>query len=222
MPTDLPATYGASRARITGLVRDLPQDDLARTVPGCPDWTVQDLVAHCVGVAADAVAGNGPAGDFDEWTAAQVSKRRGTPLADVLAEWDTLGIESALPSLPGYFGAILTVDLVTHEHDLRGAVGRTDPDDDHVRFAARGYARTLGARVDETGLPALQLGGVATAGSGEPGATVRASTYELFRALAGRRSEAQVRAYEWEGDPAPYLAILSPFGPLPAADVIEG
>ena len=46
-------------------------------------------------------------------------------------------------------------------------------------------------------------------------------SFEFFRALAGRRSTAQVLAYDWSGDPAPYLPVLNHFGPLPDEDVIE-
>jgi hypothetical protein len=37
----------------------------------------------------------------------------------------------------------------------------------------------------------------------------------------GRRSEAQVRRYDWEGDPAPFLGVYSLFGPPPSDDVLE-
>ena len=45
-------------------------------------------------------------------------------------------------------------------------------------------------------------------GEGEPEVEVEASTFELFRSFGGRRSEAQIRALPWTGDPGPYLAML--------------
>ena len=46
-----------------------------------------------------------------------------------------------------------------------------------------------------------------------------APQHEWARALTGRRSAAQVAAYDWSADPAPYLDLLSPFGPLRDTDV---
>ena len=45
-------------------------------------------------------------------------------------------------------------------------------------------------------------------------ATVSTTEFELFRALAGRRSRAQVEGYDWTGDRTPYLDVLCVFGPL--------
>ena len=219
MPTDFVALYATARDRFTGLVREVPESDFDRTVPGCPNWTARDLVAHVAGVAADVSTGVLPTTGIDEWTAAQVEKRRGVAVPDLLAEWASTGIEDAIPTLPGPFAGIVVVDLITHEHDLRAAVGRADRDDPATALPIRGYSRPLGAKIDEAGLPALRIeaGDLSfVAGSGEPGATVRGEPYEVFRALAGRRSEADVRALDWDGDPAPYLPIFSAFGALPA------
>jgi hypothetical protein len=51
-------------------------------------------------------------------------------------------------------------------------------------------------------------------GAGPPAATLAGAPFELFRALSGRRSAGQVRSLAWDGDPAPYLDVLSPY-PLP-------
>jgi hypothetical protein len=61
----------------------------------------------------------------------------------------------------------------------------------------------------------------ATTGDGDPGATVSAPEFELFRAMSGRRSRAQVAAFEWQGDSGPYLDVLCVFGPLPDNDVVD-
>jgi predicted ATP-grasp superfamily ATP-dependent carboligase len=55
-------------------------------------------------------------------------------------------------------------------------------------------------------------------GSGPPAVTVTADRYELFRAITGRRSASAIRAYDWSGDPTPYLPIIAPY-PLPADQV---
>jgi hypothetical protein len=42
---------------------------------------------------------------------------------------------------------------------------------------------------------------------------VTTTSYELFRALTGRRSAAQIRSWDWQVDPADYLPLfgLGPF-----------
>jgi hypothetical protein len=50
-------------------------------------------------------------------------------------------------------------------------------------------------------------------GDGEPSATLRTSTYGLFRTLHGRRTVDQVKAMEWSGDPEPWIQNLFLFGP---------
>jgi hypothetical protein len=51
---------------------------------------------------------------------------------------------------------------------------------------------------------------------------VTAAPFELFRALTGRRSPAQVRCFDWSGDPEPYLALcdLWPFT-MRTTDLVE-
>lgn len=219
--------YAESRQRMVELASGLSDDEAARTVPGCPAWSVQDLLAHLAGLCADLGTGTIDGAGTDPWTAVQVADRRERALPEVLAEWQELspGVEALLPQLPGSAGARIVIDLVTHEHDLRGALGRPGARDAAgVELACTAYADRLGRRVTKAGLPAVQLEGGSfshTAGAGEPAATVRADSFELFRALSGRRSAAQVLGYDWDGDAAPYVDIFSNFGPLPADDVLE-
>jgi hypothetical protein len=48
-------------------------------------------------------------------------------------------------------------------------------------------------------------------GEGEPGASLVADRFELFRAITGRRPVEAVRTWDWRGDPSAYLSILSPY-----------
>jgi hypothetical protein len=57
-------------------------------------------------------------------------------------------------------------------------------------------------------------------GAGPPAAVLEAAPFELFRALSGRRSAGQVRALAWDGDPEPYLDVLSPY-PMPRSPLLE-
>ena len=56
----------------------------------------------------------------------------------------------------------------------------------------------------------------------EPAVALVASPFELFRALTGRRSVAQILQLDWPVDPAPYLPAFQ-FGPftLPGSDIVE-
>ena len=64
--------------------------------------------------------------------------------------------------------------------------------------------------------------GSRTVGVGDARSSVRASRFELLRAMTGRRSVAQMRGFEWDGDPDPERLVLSAdlFTP-PVADLHE-
>jgi hypothetical protein len=115
-------------------------------------------------------------------------------------------------------------DVTTHELDVRGALGDTGArDTEGLRYSFERYAGRLGTRVVEAGLPAVALVTAddrVVAGEGEPAATVRASRFDLTRALAGRRSAAQIRAYGWDGDCEAYLAVFSGYGTR-SEDLVE-
>lgn len=124
----LGAAYEASRRRIAALVRAADDDSVGtRTaVPACPGWTVHDVVAHLTGGCADVVAGNIEGAATSEWTAAQLEARRGTPIDEVLAEWEELAptYASWIDDFPGRLRHQAVGDITVHEHDIRGALGR--------------------------------------------------------------------------------------------------
>src|SRR5207245_3870521 len=100
--TDIAAAYADGRARISELVADLDEKEATTVVPGCPDWTVKDVVAHVTGICSDILAGNIGGVTTDPWTAAQVDARRPLPVSQIVAEWSELGpqIEAMVPSFP--------------------------------------------------------------------------------------------------------------------------
>ena len=120
--------YHATRRRVTALVVDLDPNQLATPVPGTPAWTVQDLLAHLSGVAADLVAGNMEGAATDAWTARQVAQRRGRASSELLEEW-----EGNAPAVEAFLAGVdfhpFVVDVFTHEHDLRGALGEPGSSD---------------------------------------------------------------------------------------------
>jgi uncharacterized protein (TIGR03083 family) len=214
-------------------------------VPACPSWTVRDVLAHVTGVAADAVRGRYFAGAADAWrderlaaardawTATQVTARRDRPVGALVAEWAgwaaTLEpmLAGAVPlpaGSPAWLRSAPLADLAVHLHDVRGALGLPgDRDAQATGLGMRIYARWLGQRLDERGRPALRLragGRDWVEGAGPPAAVLEAAPFELFRALSGRRSAGQVRALAWDGDPEPYLDVLSPY-PMPPSPLLE-
>lgn len=222
--------YDQARNRIIDLIEGAPPEALERTVPATPDWTGRQLLAHLAGVPADLLAGNLEGAGTPAWTGPQVAQRADATVADLVAEWR--GSAEAFGELlrngpEGLMGA-LGADVVQHELDLRGLLGAPVPEsaDIAVDKALNFMVGFLDRRVKKAELPALRLSAgnqewTFGPGDTEPGAALATSTVELFRIVAGRRSEAQVRALDWSGDPTPYLPVLSAFGPLAAADVAE-
>ena len=242
---DLAGAYADARRRLGDLLAGLDEAALGTQVPACPAWTVRDLLAHLAGVAAAAAGGtyfpDAPqawndaelTAARDEWTAAQVRSRRGRAAAALTAEWArwAAALEPMLagtvpppPGSPDWLLSAPVADLATHLHDVRGALRLPgDRDAPATGLGLRIYARWLGRRLDQAGRPALQLRvGRRTwvEGSGPPATDLAADAFELFRALSGRRSLDQIRALAWDGDPEPYLDLISPY-PLPGSPLAE-
>ena len=218
--------YAATRVRLTDLLRTLTPEQLEAVVPGTPLWTVLDVARHLAGVADDMGAGRIEGAATDPWTAAQVEARKDASLDEVLAEWEAKGpvVEKLLDEV-GPAANRLVIDVVTHEQDVRGAVGQPGGRDEP---AADWSVQQLVAGVDfairRAGTGPLRIRGGSdewiVGGEGEPVATVTAPAYELLRALIGRRSLAQIRGYEWEGDAESFVELL-PIFPAAATDIIE-
>jgi uncharacterized protein (TIGR03083 family) len=218
------AAYAGCRARITELVTSLSDEDAATPVPTCPRWTVHDVVAHASGVVDDVMNGRLDGVASDPWTAAQVDARRDKTIAEMIAEWEANapGFEGLLDSI-GDPGRQAVADVVTHEHDIRTALGQAGARDSDA--VAIGFGFMAHAFVDALALEGVSLRVEATDGSafGQPdaAATLRGAPFELLRAMTGRRSVAQLRDMEWAGDPDRVLASFA-VGPFrPAEQPIE-
>lgn len=225
---ELGVLYADTRSRIVELVSSLTPDQLATPTPGCPEWTVQDVVAHLTGLGADVEAGNIEGAGTSPWTAKQVADRKGRGIDSLLAEWDQHA--PAVIALLDSVGAPVqrvVFDVAIHEQDIRGALDRPGgTESDAFDFALQGFVGSIDGRLRSRGVPALRiLCGKQEwiLGDGEPAATLTAdSALELHRLISGRRSNRQAAKLAWDGDPTPYLPLLSVFGPLPERDVEEG
>jgi uncharacterized protein (TIGR03083 family) len=216
--------YVEARARVVSVVAGLSDAQAAVAVPGTPRWTVRELVSHLVGGPVDLLAGNLTDAGGESWTQAQVEARRDRSLSELLAEWDEVASDVDKAIRGGHVPAPVSFDVITHEQDLRGALGAPHtPDPQAVRFVTDGFAARVERVAAKAGLPPLQISDPSTAWSRgqDGGVRAEASEFEWFRALPGRRSARQVCAFAWTGDPAPYLDLLSPFGPLHDGDVTD-
>ncbi|MEA2487153.1 MAG: hypothetical protein QOF16_807 [Actinomycetota bacterium] len=235
---DIADLYEEVRDDICEVVAGLEPDMLDTPVPATRGWTIKDVVAHVTADATCVIAGDFPTGFFEAfgessagaqvnaWTARQIQERQGRSLEELLQEWKNSGNELASmmrgekpwpEGLVTFVDRVLLTDATVHQQDILGALGiERARESAPVKVGLSGYIATMGWRLAAASIPPLKfdLGDKTyTAGDAEPGATVRASRFELFRAMSGRRNPEQVRAYEWDGDPEPYIHYFYPYGP---------
>jgi uncharacterized protein (TIGR03083 family) len=211
------AAYDAVRARVVAIVPthcDAP-------VPACPGWRVHEVVAHLAGLCEDWVDRRLDGYASDEWTADHVSRHAHRTCDEILDRWADAATRfaaledqgSELPPSRFAFG-----DAVVHEADLRGATAADRVPDDVVLLGLHGTtARWAHEVLAPAGLPTLHVltpeGPEWWLGTTmDPEAVeVEAPLYEVFRALAGRRSRDQARGWKWSADPEPVIEAGLPF-----------
>ncbi|WP_253671323.1 maleylpyruvate isomerase family mycothiol-dependent enzyme [Streptoalloteichus tenebrarius] len=206
--------YRQARERVTEIARGLGDDELGRTVPACPEWTVREMLAHVVGVAADVVNQRMDGAPGPEWTVRQVEERRDRSVAEDLAEWAGYAerAEATLAANPRI--PLLAHDLVQHEGDLLGALGRGRPPREAWSPLLDNTLAGLARRPELPGALVLATtDGRRVVGAGDPVAELEVDGYELYRAVFGRRSRAQMAAWAWSGDPAAFLDLIPVFPP---------
>lgn len=226
MPTV--ALYREAKATTVALVSGLRLDELGQTCRACPDWSLQDVVAHHVHVVTTHLAGGLPLATYtaivgdddqqranaakarDEWTDEGVVARRGRSLVSLLAEWDR-----AVEALDDE-GAGAALDLVVHLDDIAETLGRPAPEPGELRDAVltlwnRAFVRPrlggIGLTVDLLATDTGRRWGKGAA------PTVSGPTYELLRTVCGRRTRAEAdRALDWGDTPEPARELLPAYG----------
>lgn len=183
-------------------------------VPACPGWSLHDLLAHVTGVMQDFVTGNTEGAPGPDWTAAHVDRFRDAHIESIKSAW-----RAALDKSGPIFrtmGAQLLPDIVTHEFDVRGAIGNdTERESERLGAALHVLASWGDGYYRQAGLPALQIRTDRKhhqVGEGSPQATVTSTVFEASRVLTGRRSEAQLRALDWSVDPSAWVDHMSILG----------
>lgn len=172
--------YIALRRRVIDLIRSVPDEDSVRVVPSCPAWSTSALVAHMMGVNEDILAGRMEGVTTDAWTQAQVDRHTGESLRQLADGWESIAadFDAVLPHIPAPVNSQLVMDAVTHEHDLRHALGSSDARDTDAVHVALGWLLDM-AETKQPGLgQQLSESGVAP--------------FQLLRSLTGRRSMDQI------------------------------
>jgi uncharacterized protein (TIGR03083 family) len=200
--------YVDLRSRVIELLRRAPETRADSQVPHCPAWTVRDVVAHLVGVPEDILAGRMEGVTTDGWTQAQVDRHRAHSLADLVAIWadGITAFDAVLPHIPSPVNSQFVMDAVTHEHDLRHALGEPGARDAEAVHVAVGWLLDMA----ETRAPGMAE---VLVGSG-------VGPFDLLRVLSGRRSVDQITRLGLDGPDIVAMLAGSPLRP-PAIAVDE-
>lgn len=217
-PRGVAGLYQDTRRRIAALLDDHGDAAWGASVPACPGWLVGDVVAHLVAVAEDWAAGTLTGAPTDEQTAEHVSRFAGHDRSELLARWAAAGAELCRRAETD--GLIAPVgDVTSHEHDIRGALGRPgERGSDAVRYASDQVLARL-----RTSVPlriTVEDAEYRCGADEEPEIQLVTTRFEALRWRTGRRSRSQLLAMDWSADPTPILGELCLFGPA-AADLVE-
>ena len=204
--------YKRAHGRITNLVNDGNADT---EVPTCPGWSVKDVIAHLAGFFTAYRSGDPKEAFSPDWGDREVDARKDRSLQECLTEWDEL-LSDPGDLFQSHFGPVAVADVLAHEQDIRTALNQPGARDDENIVPSIDMAFSfVEQKAKAEGLPPLRIVTEdidRTIGEGEPRATLHTSTFELFRALHGRRTVDQVRELDWEGDPDPWMSVFFIFG----------
>ena len=235
------SVYFDVQQRMIAIMESLDPETFDRRVPACPAWTIRDLLAHVAAGISDSASGNVPELEgvnlMDHWRSIaahdaleamlrrQIEQRRAHSVDELLEEWRTAarhaepllrGQQEFPAQVPVFMDWRIAMDITVHEDDLRGALGLepADPTLPCYAHAATWYGMALELRIRDLNRPAVRLEADSVAldlGDGEPAAVLRAGAYEMTMALTGRRTDDEIRALDWDGDPEPFLDIFSSY-----------
>jgi uncharacterized protein (TIGR03083 family) len=205
--------YERAHSRVVTLV----DEQVANVdVPTCPGWTVRDVVAHLAGFFSAYRLGDPKEAFGPDWGEREVKARQDRSLDECLSEWEE-SLADPGDLFESHLGPVAVSDVLAHEQDIRTALDKPGArGDENIVPAIEMALSWLDKKVESEGLAAFRVvtPDVAhTVGQGEPAATLQTSTFELFRALHGRRTIEQVRAMNWDADPAPWMSVFFLFPP---------
>jgi uncharacterized protein (TIGR03083 family) len=210
---DLGSGYRAARERVSQIVLEAGADDTP--VPACPGWTVRDVLAHLASIPEDVAAGKLAGPPDDDFTAAQVARWEGVPTDKMITAW-----AAASPDLEALIREVKVwppyLDVLAHEHDILGALGRAERrDSEDVMNAGTCLIGSFHPAVPMVANLEGEAFDLGPTGSDLAPVVLHSTYFETFRFRLGRRSRRQLAAMEWSGDPAPFVETLTIFGPAP-------
>lgn len=206
--------YRGQREELCALFASLDEQQLQTAVPGSPTWVVRDVLAHLVGVTADFCSGTLEGAGTPPWTQAQVDARRDKTVPEMVEEWSKRGVgfEEAMPQM-GFFRVASVYDVTLHGDDVREALRMPLGTSPTHAWVLDGIIDLAAKRAKGVGTLVLHSeGNSGTIGEGEPTAELRMDDRgEVARVFGGRRTDDQIRALDWTGDPEPWLPVLPLF-----------
>ena len=200
VPTDQVAvSYIALRARVIDLLRSTPESSGNMTVPCTPEWTVRQLAAHIVGVPEDVLAGRMEGVTTDSWTQAQVDLYGHLTLLELadLFEASAPKIDAVIHNFPQPIISQFVMDAVTHEQDMRSALGVPGGRDSKAVEVGVGFFRNLIEVSDPPLFNELTSTSV--------------SQWDILRSLTGRRTLEQMNSIGLNGEAIALHFPGSPF-----------
>jgi uncharacterized protein (TIGR03083 family) len=184
---------------VIDLLRSTPESSGNIVVPCTPEWTVRQLAAHLVGVPEDILAGRMEGVASDAWTQAQVERFGDltlTELAD-LFEASAPQIDALIHNIPQPIISQFVMDAVTHEQDMRSALGVQGGRDSKAVEVGVGFFLNLIEVSDPPLFTELT--------------NTSASSWDVLRSLTGRRTVEQMNASGLDGEAIALHFPGSPF-----------
>ena len=203
LPADfVVVAYVDLRLRVVELLRATPEVHGDLIVPACPEWSVRELVGHVVGVPEDIITGNMEGVTTPAWTAEQVARHAGKSLLELADSLEMTGFvfDDVITMIREPVNSQFVMDAVTHELDLREALGDEDARDSAAVTVAVGWLRFAFAAA----LPADTF---------EALDTNRITPHELLRSLTGRRTPTQMDALGLDGAAVSAALAGTPLAP---------
>lgn len=230
--------YLDSQRRVIDLVSPLSAAELDRPTAACPLWSIRDVLAHLAdGIAhfadsaaivadssvfalgaavfaacdpAAALAGDTPDGH-----------RRSRPVAELVASWQRCLPEVTQIPLSSQSWLPILHEALSHEADIRGAIGAPLLPSDALAAAWSLLAEPIRRRLAPLGTVLLRLDEqLILVGDGTPDVEVEATLFDFWRAWFGRRSLDQIGGWVRVGDPVRFAEQL-PALPPRDTDLIE-
>jgi hypothetical protein len=191
--------YKDLRSRILSLSEKISTDDEEKIVLATPQWNIQKLLCHIVGVPEDILAGRMEGVTSDAWTGAQVELFRGLSVSELMVVFrnSAAPFDEVLPMIPQPVISQFVMDAVTHEHDLRGAMGEPGARDSTAVDVALGFFFESLSKSDPSLLQILLAS--------------ENSKWDILRSVTGRRTMGQMNEIGLPGEAIAAFVARSPF-----------